>query len=907
MSFAAPQFLILLPVLALLGWIFRKTEIWRPLRLILLVLLVLSLCDPHILLKRGGMDLWVLLDRSLSARELVESGEDEWRSLLERSKPGRDNRIFYVDYAGEVVPAGNTEGSTYAGNRDLTRTGLAIRDTLARMDGERHNRILLFSDGYSTEPLTGVASALIGAEVPLDHRILRAPEAIDFRLADLSLPSRSQPAAPFLVEMVVTGTTDGVVPVSVFRGETKLFEKEVEVTGGVGRIRFSDRIAAPGAHRYRAILTPSDDAYNGNNDFEQWIEIVSGPRIVLVSKYGNDPVASTLKRQGFAVDLIADPLGLNPGMLSGAKAVVLNNVPAHEIPNDFLRAIPFFVTEQGGGFLMVGGKFSFGAGGYYQSSIDELLPVTMELKSEHRRLAVAMAIVMDRSGSMGMTVPSGHSKMQLANEGAARAVELLGEMDAVTVYAVDSQAHQVAPLLNVGKSRGELISRIRSVESMGGGIFVYTGMKEAWSELEKADVGQRHMILFSDAADSEEPGQYKDLMKTMAEQKATVSVIGLGDRSDPDANFLQDIATRGSGRMFFTNVPGDLPNIFAQETVSVARSTFIDDPVSTQSSGRWHEVAQQDLKWLPEVDGYNLSYLREGDEMALISTDTYAAPLVAFGRRGIGKTAAVSFPLGGDFSEKTRSWEAYPDFLQTLSRWLMGEDVPSGVGIRRQLNGTELTIDLLYETEEWSERFAESPPRLVLQRGYRDPTPDELTWERLAPGHYSLRTDLKESEPVRGAVQIAGAAIPFGPVVAGSSAEWNFDSDRVSELRETARTSGGGELLDLTDAWRKPPAPSSESIRDWFFAAALLLFLLEAFVTRTGWKLPLPTRKQAGEQIAKEQKRATKAQPVPIAGTEPEKAESPPAAEPASKTTKADSGEASQKRRSRFSRAKKRQ
>lgn len=904
MSFAAPQFLILIPVLAILGWIFRKTEIWRPLRLLLLGLLVAALCDPHILLKRGGMDLWVLLDRSLSANEMVEAGEHEWRSLLERSKPSRDNRIFYVDYAGEVVPAGNTESSTYAGNRDLTRTALAVRDTLARIDEERHNRILLFSDGFSTEPLTGIASALIGAEVPLDHRILRAPEAVDYRLADLRLPSRSQPAAPFLVEIVVVGTSDGVVPVSVFRGEKKLFDRDVEIMGGVGRMRFSDRVVSPGAHRYRAVLNPELDTYQGNNDFEQWIEIVSGPRIVLVSKYQDDPVASTLKRQGFAVDLMPDPLVLDPGILSGARAVIINNVPAHEIPNDFLQAIPFFVTEQGGGFMMVGGKHSFGAGGYYQSSIDELLPVTMELKSEHRRLAVAMAIVMDRSGSMGMTVPSGHSKMQLANEGAARAVELLGEMDAVTVYAVDSQAHQVAPLLNVGKSRGELLSRIRSVESMGGGIFVYTGMKEAWSELKKADAGQRHMILFSDAADSEEPGQYKALIETMAEEKATVSVIGLGDRGDPDANFLQDIATRGSGRMFFTNIPDDLPNIFAQETVSVARSTFIDEPVSTQSSGRWHELAQQDLKWLPEVDGYNLSYLREDDEMALISTDTYAAPLVAFGRRGIGKTAAVSFPLGGDFSEKARKWEAYPDFLQTLNRWLMGEEVPSGIGLRRELNGTELTIDLLYETEEWSGRFAEYPPQLVLQRGYRDPSPDQLTWERLAPGHYSLRTELKESEPVRGAVQIAGAAIPFGPVVAGASAEWNFDRDRVSELRETARTTGGGELLDLTDAWREPPTPSSESIRSWFFLAALVLFLLEAFVTRTRWRMPLPMRKQAAEQIRKEQKRVSKnVSPVATSQVAEE-----PKEEPMPKPEKdIESKDATKERRSRFSRAKKRQ
>ena len=54
--------------------------------------------------------------------------------------------------------------------------------------------------------------------------------------------------------------------------------------------------------------------------------------------------------------------------------------------------------------MMAGGKHSFGAGGYFESGVDELLPISMELKNEHRKLAVAMAIVMDRSGSMSAGV-----------------------------------------------------------------------------------------------------------------------------------------------------------------------------------------------------------------------------------------------------------------------------------------------------------------------------------------------------------------------------------------------------------------------------------------------------------------------------------------------------------------------
>ena len=901
MSFASPHFLLLIPLLALAGWIFSRLELWKPLRVLLLVLLVTAMCDPVLRLKRGGMDLWVLLDRSESARDMVDGGEKEWQTLLERSKPGADYRLSFIDYADEVIPTANTESSIYSGNRNLTRTGLAIRDAVARMDSKKHNRLLIFTDGYSTEPLTGIAEKLLKEGIPLDYRELRAPELIDYQLTDLTFPIRVQPGEPFIVDVAISGTSDGVVPLKLSRGDKQLFTRKVKIENGTGRLRFSDRIVKPGAHQYTAIISPETDAHAGNNRQERWIEIASGPRIILLTSYQDDPTAKILRTQGFSVDVIEETLGTSPGILTGAKAVIINNVPAYELPNDFLDALEFFVTEQGGGLLMAGGKTSFGSGGYYQSRVDSLLPVTMELKSEHRKLAVAMAIVMDRSGSMAMTTSSGNSKMQLANEGAARAVELLGAMDAVTVFAVDSQAHSVTGLLNVGASRGELLSRIRSIESMGGGIFVYTGMAAAWKELQKADVGQRHMILFTDAADSEEPGNYKSLIKEMTDEGATISVIGLGTRADSDSAFLEDIAKRGNGRMFFTDVPSDLPNIFAQETVTVARSTFIDEPIGTQSTGRWYEFAQSDLDWPSQVDGYNLSYLREGDEAAVVSTDTYSAPLVAFGRRGIGKTAAVSFPLGGEFSKTIRSWDGYGDFMQTLARWLMGEEVPPGIGLRHQLTGTELSIDLLYDVEEWATRFSESPPEMVLSRGRQGDESETLTWERLSPGHYSITTNLRENEPVRGALKIAGAAIPFGPVVAGSSAEWKFDPARVAELRETSRTTGGSEILDLANAWRKPPSPGFESVKHWFLAVALLLFLFEAYATRTGWKLPTRgaislnrfnrtvPKQNSGEDVA------SKEEPDPALVP----SETKPAPKPAPKSDK-------KTRKSRFSRAKKR-
>ncbi|MEZ5299859.1 MAG: vWA domain-containing protein [Verrucomicrobiales bacterium] len=840
-QFQSPEWLLLAPALALVGWTWKRLKLWRPLRAAALALIVLILMGPQLRLKERGMDLWVLVDRSESAAEFVAQDLPEWKKLLEKSKPSGDDRIRFIEYAADVMElgAGGSETQVYAGNRKLTRTGLAVEHAAALLDPERLNRVLVFTDGYATEPLTAAAEKLAAAEVPLDFRLLRKSEESDARAAALRLPSRTQIGEPFLLEIEVAADVDGKVPVEIFRNGESLDKAEVEVAGGRGMLRFTDRIPVAGAHKYEVAITPAKDAFLGNNRFENWIEVTGGPRVLLATKYEGDPLAEVLRAQGFEVEVVTATTQLHPGQLAGARAAIFNNVPAYEVPGEFLKSLDFFVRDQGGGFLMAGGNQSFGAGGYYQSSVDELLPVTMELKTEHRKLAVAMAIVMDRSGSMSMTVPGGRTKMDLANEGAARAIELLGGMDQVAVFAVDSEAHRIVSLQNVEKNRNKLLSVVRRIESTGGGIFVYNGLEAAWKQLKTAEVGQRHIILFSDAADSEQPAKYKELIKEMRDENTTVSVIGLGTDRDPDADFLKDIAKRGEGRIFFSDRAAELPNIFAQETVAVARSAFIEEPVGAKPTGGWFELSAKAFDWLPQVDGYNLSYLRPNATAALLTTDEYEAPLVAFAQRGIGRSGAVSFALGAEHSELVRSWDRYGDFIQTLTRWLMGEDLPPGIGMRHRLEGTRLVIDLLYDEDEgWEERFAAAPPRLVLASGAEAATTREVTWRRMEPGRYQAAADLDEGELVRGAIQLGQNALPFGPVIVGTSTEWAMDRTRAEELRTAAAETGGRELLELSEAWEKPSIRIFAGVRSPLLIALLVLILAEALIARMGWELP---------------------------------------------------------------------
>ena len=840
-EFEATEWLWLLPVLVGLGVWKHHLRLHLPLRALALILLICLLANPKREHQKRSLDLFLLLDRSASTEGMIDENLPDWTRILEKAKPSADDEIRVINFGSEVLVEGVGETAIYAGGRDMTRTGLALQTALAVAREDRPSRALLLTDGYATESLLDLADKLKAQGIPLDFRLVRDEELNDFRVARVEVPGRTMPGEPFVISVTCRGYQDEEIPLEISREGEVLLQTSVTLVDGVGRASFTDRLVKPGAYRYAARISPKTDAHPGNNVREQWVEISGGPRILLLTRYLNDPLANALRRQGFSVEMVTDTKKVGVGQLAGARVVIFNNVPAPQVPRDFQKALDFFVKDQGGGLLMVGGDASFGAGGYHESPVDNLLPVSMELKSEHRKVSTALAIVMDRSGSMSARIGA-LSKMDLANNGAVNAINLLGDRDFISVTAVDSDPKTFVPLQQIDGKRAEIINQTKSIRAAGGGIFVYNGLEAAFAELREAPSKTRHVILFSDAQDSEEPGNYQKLIKEMVAQNMTISVIGLGTDKDQDAPLLADIAGLGKGRVFFTKDAAEVPVIFSQETVTVARSAFLKELTKVRATGKWSEISPKEPEWLGRVDGYNLSYLRPDATVSFVSQDEYLAPLVAHQRVGAGRSMAISFPLGGDYSEEVRNWPGYGDFIQTCIRWLMGMDVPAGLALKHQLNGNSLQLDFLYDVEKWGNTLMKNAPTVRLTEGNEEGF--EALWERMAPGRFQLTRELTDGSVVRGSALIGDYHLPFGPFNAGSGAEWAFERERIDELRQVSLASGGRELLDLQKAWIRPEQMQISDLRIWLVVLILLCVLLDAIITRTGW--PLWSKQEGG-------------------------------------------------------------
>src|SRR5205823_2725296 len=170
-----------------------------------------------------------------------------------------------------------------------------------------------------------------------------------------------------------------------------------------------------------------------------------------------------------------------------------------------MSALKHWVEDYGGGLVMVGGDDSFGPGGYTGTVLEDLAPVNMDIKRQKHLASLAVVVILDKSGSMGMPVDAAGKieKMQLANEGACEVVKLLDGQDLAMLGACDTavrwvdDGRRVIPMTPGNKNR--ITSGIRSVRAGGGGIDCNTALTYSYEMVRTAATMSKHVVMFGRA------------------------------------------------------------------------------------------------------------------------------------------------------------------------------------------------------------------------------------------------------------------------------------------------------------------------------------------------------------------------------------------------------------------------
>lgn len=851
MTLQNPAWLLLVVPLA------AALVVWRPagrlplaLRASIFALIVIALAGFTIRLDSRDGTLVVVADRS---RSMPADGEARAKEIIElvSSKRPSDNDLGVVSFgrrtAVDLAPSkGGFGGFTGEVGADASSLGEAIDEALSLIPAGSPGRILVVGDGHwsgSDPTISAVRAAERG--IAIDYRMLARAAAGDVAILRVEAPQSVAKGEALLVTAAIVSPIPQEVAIELRRGGTVVAAGRKSVPAGTSQVMLRDRAEAAGTLAYTlSVAGTSPDPTPENNRARLLVGVRGTKPLMVVSQSGG--LASLLARGGVEVDACT---GQNSDWslesLSSHSAVVLEDLPASFIGRSGMETLAAWVKESGGGLMMTGGPASFGAGGYFKSAIDPILPVSMELRREHRKFALAIVVALDRSGSMAVGVGGGRTKMDLANQAAVQVLDILSPIDEFGVVAVDSAPHQVADLLPVAEQEG-VRGKILSIRSEGGGIFVYEALAWATRMLMGARAETRHLILFADAADAEEPGDYQALIAKARLANMTVSVVGLGTPTDTDAELLRDVARRGGGQIYFTTDPGELPRIFAQDTMIVARSTFVDTPSEVALTGGMVSIAGRGFAGAPAVGGYNLTYLRDGALLAGVTRDDQAAPLLASWQVGLGRAAAWTGEVDGKHTGAIASWPLYGELLASVGRWTSGEEntLPPGMALTQTLRGGIDRIELQLDPDAPAS-LARSPELVVLRGEPGKPPKSEkhaLRW--IDAGTLAADVPVEGSETVLAtlvfpegpASTLTPVTLPYSPELAPS-----LPDEGAAMLARLAKISGGRERATPSDAWRDlPKRPRTIDLRSWLVMIAMLLLLLEVLERRIGALSLLP-------------------------------------------------------------------
>jgi len=680
-EFLRPLCLLLMPLgIAAAGYIGHrfgrrgslKYRVSLGMRCLLISLCALVLAAPTVLLSGGSSAAWLLVDASDSARSLQGRITESAQTALREKSPRLEAGVIAFG-ANAMVEMPLSAQPEYHGVRTAvlgqdTDLGAALTLAGALLPAEAGGRIAVLSDGMA-EDAAAAAKALSARGIAVDVMPF-APDALpDAQISQVQLPASAYAGQAFSVTVRVDANMDAEGTLVLYQNRQPVDTRAVTVRRGENVFVFRDVARAAGVVTYEARLIAAGDECTQNDSLGAYLYVQGAPRLLLVEGRSGEgsEMSALLNAAGLQHDTIL-PAQLPDGAegLQGYDGIVLVNVDHDAAQAAQWEALRQAVRALGRGLTVIGGDSSYALGGYRGTELEEMLPVTIDVRSKLDMPSLALMLVIDKSGSMteGMF---GTTRLELAKEAAMRAAEVLTENDRVGVIAFDDAAKWVVSLQAVEDVAA--IQRQIGTIRPGGGTAFYSALLEAKNALTASDAAQKHVIFLTDG----EPGDsgYEALVDGMRQNGITLTTVAVG--SGADQRLLRSLAERGGGRAYAADEFDNLPKIFTKETYLVSGS-YVQNrsfyPVIT------HDSVLTDFEGFPRLDGYLAATEKGMAEVELVSDRE--DPLLAWWQYGAGRVLCFMGDSRGAWTGELLAWDQAAAFYGGMAAFTLPAEQRSG-------------------------------------------------------------------------------------------------------------------------------------------------------------------------------------------------------------------------------------
>lgn len=828
---AAPLVLLALGVLPLAVLALRgrgRRRALVALRMAAIALLVASAAGMEV---RGAVrDLTVVLavDRSDS---IGPDGARLIRTFVDdiRARAGAEHRVGLVTFGAEAVleEAPTAQARLALASRprpDGTNIAAAIDRSLAALPEGSGGRIVVLTDGQAT---AGDLSASLAAARARGIELAVVPIASsagpEVMVEEVTMPAAIAIGEQVPVVVTLRATAAAEASLRVRGNGTLLLARELRLRPGRTHVTLEPVATQAGLLSVEAAIEPTPDGEPGNNRAFA-MAFVQGRPFVLYAGTPPGPLAEALEAQGLTIRRVSPAaLPASAAAYQGIAAVVLDDVPGFLLTPQQMAALRDYVRLGGGGLMAVGGAHSFGIGGYAGTALEEALPVSMDVRHRLAIPTMAIVLVIDASGSMG-SFGSELAKVELAKETAQSVVDVMGERDLVGIVAFDQSPRWLVPMTPASQ-RTRILDAVSRIKA-GGGTVMYPALQAARDALRRAEAKVKHVIVLSDG--QTDPGDFRGLATAMADERITISTVGIG--RDADVEIMRNIASWGRGRSYVARDLYGIPQIITAEALLATRAYVIEETFTPRIVGAPAILAT--LGALPQVHGYLATAPKPAAEQAVVSHQD--DPIVATWTYGLGRAVAITTDARGRWTGAWARWAQAPRFWSQAVRWAMSRET-GALDAHVDIDANRMRVVLDARTGDgtpiigWDARVA-----VLGDRGEAARAPLSQT----RPGWYEATLPLPQAGAYQVTVLASDRGRPVGRAVLPLAVPYSPELRQVGLNRATisqlVEAADARVISTPAEALAPPASPTRRSRPVWPVFAGLVLagFVLEVALRR---------------------------------------------------------------------------
>ncbi len=705
-------------------------------------------------------------------------------------------------------------------------------------------RAVVISDGVQTDgDLLAEANRARQFGVKLFATPSKRPVPGEVAVRELRVPDKVHEQETFDLHADVFSTVPQTVKLSLKQGDVVNGldgVKTVDLRAGDNDVTFKSRAAVPGEVTYSLEVTDAPQDHFSENNRATAVAAVLGMPVVLYVD-GNASrasyLASALSAQRLNVDTF-DPLPTSLREAERYDFIILSDMPAERVSLTQQETLEQYVRDLGGGFLFAGGENGYGLGGWAHTTVERILPVRMDAEKRRDEPEVAMALVIDRSGSMtGMP-------LEMAKQAAKATADTLAADDLLEVIAFDSQPTRIVRM-TPAKHSARIQNDIARIQA-GGGTEIFSALDTAYQALTTTRAKRKHVVLLTDGQAPQ--NGIRDLVQAMAAEDITVTTVGLG--GGVDEGLLRGISEVGGGRFYKVSDPQSLPRIFTRETEMVSRSAAVEEYFQPRVASPADFLRGLDVASAPFLHGYVATKLKPPPAQEILQSEL-GEPILARWHVGLGYTLAWTSDVKNNWAVEWLRWPQWGPFWGQLVREHMRQKKRQVFDMRAAIDPATGRVHAALDAVGIDDRFQNGLDATLTITGPQPNGPTrKVPVPQTAPGRYeadfpldrfgsfllhaSLDRPVDETAGAHGGGPKATVAESFGHVTNPYPREYLALTPDVATLAHAAAATGGA--LDPTPAAVFDPADEviryHQDLWPRFVGAAIVLFFLDLLVRR---------------------------------------------------------------------------